>query len=172
MSNQINDILEAEKTDDDQDILDYDDDQNNYELSGQDGNKSVREQREEIINELNNDLFTLEQLREQKNLLRSIRLRKEELKALEGRRKALEALKKIAVDGEKELDQAFDVLKTNNKGPLIDQDQNVNFLDDAEEGNNNNQKRLQNFTEFLDMLKEKQVIYGCSISKTELLVIF
>lgn len=48
----------------------------------------------DLIRALNGDLETLEQLKEQKKLLRSIQLRKEELKALEGRRKALDALKK------------------------------------------------------------------------------
>lgn len=95
-------------------MLDFDEDYlNNLLKSGEKEDidlENVKEQREEIIKEINTDIDTLEQLREQKKLLRSIRLRKEELKALEGRRKALEALKKIAIDGEKHLDQAFNFL--------------------------------------------------------------
>ena len=52
-------------------------------------------------------MLTLEQLKEQKKLLKSIRLRKEELKALEGRRKALEALRQIAMDSEGKIDDVF-----------------------------------------------------------------
>ena len=108
-----------EKTDNDQEVLDFDDDYYD-ELDEKENSKirgvDVREQRKEILNEIDNDLTTLEQLREQKKLLRSIRLRKEELKALEGRRKALEALKSIAFDGENQLEQVFDVLtKTKNQ---------------------------------------------------------
>ena len=112
---------EDAKTDNDQEVLDFDDeycneigenDEDDDEDNNDNGDKnlSVKEQRKEILNEIDNDLTTLEQLREQKKLLRSIRLRKEELKALEGRRKALEALKTIALDGENQLVQAFDAL--------------------------------------------------------------
>lgn len=109
---------EDAKTDNDQEVLDFDDDHYNQIEENDDDdddemvnkNVSIKEQRKEILNEIDNDLTTLEQLREQKKLLRSIRLRKEELKALEGRRKALEALKTIALDGESQLVQAFDVL--------------------------------------------------------------
>ncbi len=109
---------EDAKTDNDQEVLDFDEDYYNQieENDDDDGeemvnkNLSIKEQRKEILSEIDNDLTTLEQLREQKKLLRSIRLRKEELKALEGRRKALEALKTIALDGESQLVQAFDVL--------------------------------------------------------------
>lgn len=102
--------------------MDFDDDylsnllKNSVENIVKEGSKDdgdIKEQREELIQEINSDIDTLEQLREQKKLLRSIRLRKEELKALEGRRKALEALKKIALDGEKQMDQAFDLLNKN-----------------------------------------------------------
>ena len=97
-----------EKTDNDQEVLDFDEDC--YNELGENKASDVREQRREILSEIDSDLTTLEQLREQKKLLRSIRLRKEELKALEGRRKALEALKSIALDGESQLDEAFDAL--------------------------------------------------------------
>lgn len=120
----LNENYEDERTENDQDAFDYDEEEfeenllkNDYlkKLTAkmdkqQDSAEDVREQRKEILRELNSDLTTLEQLREQKKLLRSIRLRKEELKALEGRRKALEALKKIACDGEKQLDDAFNML--------------------------------------------------------------
>ena len=86
---------EADDEDKEEQLLDY----NHIE--------NVREQRKEVFDALDGDLATLEQLKEQKNLLKSIRLRKEELKALEGRRKALEALRKIANDSELQLGQAF-----------------------------------------------------------------
>lgn len=93
----------------------------------------------------------LEQLREQKKLLRSIRLRKEELKALEGRRKALEALKKLAVDGENQLDEAFDLLNKSKKE-----------TDEIEEANQENEqdknKNLDEFGKYLQFLKEKEAV--------------
>jgi hypothetical protein len=113
---ECDDENEDEKTDNDQEVLDFDDDYyNEINLDADDeempnDHLSIKEQRKEILNEIDNDLTTLEQLREQKKLLRSIRLRKEELKALEGRRKALEALKTIALDGENQLVQAFDAM--------------------------------------------------------------
>jgi hypothetical protein len=73
------------------------DDDENVELNGDSVNPTAtQQQRNDLMLTLDSDLNMLEQLREQKKLLRSIRLRKEELKALEGRRKALEALKKVA----------------------------------------------------------------------------
>ncbi len=113
---ECDDENEDEKTDNDQEVLDFDDDYyNELNVDADDeempnDHLSIKEQRKEILNEIDNDLTTLEQLREQKKLLRSIRLRKEELKALEGRRKALEALKTIALDGESQLVQAFDAM--------------------------------------------------------------
>jgi hypothetical protein len=96
-------------------------------------------------------LNALEQLREQKKLLRSIRLRKEELKALEGRRKALEALKKLAVDGENQLDEAFDLLNKSKKE-----------TDEIEEANQESEqdknKNLDEFGKYLQFLKEKEAV--------------
>lgn len=93
---------EEENTENDQDLDDdlFDDDDKDED--GQAARTSVisldraHTEKRELLRALNGDLTTLEQLREQKKLLKSIQLRKEELKALEGRRKALEALKKLA----------------------------------------------------------------------------
>lgn len=87
-------IEDEEKTENDQDL--------DEELFDDEFGKPVAvsesqyQEKRELLRALNGDLTTLDQLKEQKRLLRSIQLRKEELKALEGRRKALEALKKLA----------------------------------------------------------------------------
>lgn len=91
---------EEENTENDQDLDDdlFDDDDKDGQgarTSAINGDR-VHTEKSELLRALNGDLTTLEQLREQKKLLKSIQLRKEELKALEGRRKALEALKKLA----------------------------------------------------------------------------
>jgi hypothetical protein len=132
--------FDDERTDNDQDDDDY---ENEFDLKEK--QNSIREQRQEIFKELDKDLVQLEQLREQKQLLRSIRLRKEELKALEGRRKALEALKKIAVDGENELDDAFNVLdKKEIPSSTYSSTDEINKL-----------KELEEFNSFLTMLKKE-----------------
>jgi hypothetical protein len=114
------------------DLLEYEDENNdtsnNEEKEASDIDESnVREQRREILNALDSDMLTLEQLKEQKKLLKSIRLRKEELKALEGRRKALEALRQIAMDGESN----FDNVLTKNEDKSIrtmENSKNVSYL--------------------------------------------
>lgn len=132
--------FDDEKTDNDQDEDDY---ENEFDLKEK--QNSIREQRQEIFKELDKDMVQLEQLREQKQLLRSIRLRKEELKALEGRRKALEALKQIAVDGENEIDDAFGVLdKKETQSSKYSSTNEMNKL-----------KELEEFNSFLTMLKKE-----------------
>jgi len=72
------------KTENDLDLLEYEDENTHNdekEVAELDRSSSIREQRREIMNALDSDLVTLEQLKEQKKLLKSIRLRKEELKA-------------------------------------------------------------------------------------------
>lgn len=113
--NKSEDNEEDEKTENDQDALEFDDDYVSGFIKSAKKNRAENEQKEEAMRQMNIDLDTLQQLREQKQLLKSIRLRKEELKALEGRRKALEALKKIATDGEEEVNDAFKIL------PITDQ---------------------------------------------------
>ena len=113
------------KTENDLDLLEYEDEHTHNdekEVADLDRSSSIREQRREIMNALDSDLITLEQLKEQKKLLKSIRLRKEELKALEGRRKALEALQKIASESENKIDNDF--AKIGNKSNDI----NVNYF--------------------------------------------
>ncbi len=113
------------KTENDLDLLEYEDEHahnDEKEVADLDRSSSIREQRREIMNALDSDLITLEQLKEQKKLLKSIRLRKEELKALEGRRKALEALQQIASESENKIDNVF--AKIGNKSNDI----NVNYF--------------------------------------------
>ena len=113
------------KTENDLDLLEYEDEHTHNdekEVADLDRSSSIREQRREIMNALDSDLITLEQLKEQKKLLKSIRLRKEELKALEGRRKALEALQQIASESENKIDNVF--AKIGNKSNDI----NVNYF--------------------------------------------
>ena len=93
------------------DLLEYEDENNEKEMDY----SNVKEQRREILSALDSDLITLEQLKEQKKLLKSIRLRKEELKALEGRRKALEALRQIAMDNGAPNDQSNNELSFTNE---------------------------------------------------------
>ncbi|RMZ95159.1 pericentriolar material 1 isoform X1, partial [Brachionus plicatilis] len=113
---------EDERTENDQDALEFDDDYLSNLIKSAKKNQVDSEQKEDAIRQMNIDRDTLEQLREQKQLLKSIRLRKEELKALEGRRKALEALKKIATDGEEEANDAFNIL------PITDQPKQENLI--------------------------------------------
>jgi hypothetical protein len=104
------------KTENDLDLLEYEDENTHNdekEVAELDrSSSSIREQRREIMNALDSDLVTLEQLKEQKKLLKSIRLRKEELKALEGRRKALEALQQIAIESEIKIENVFSINKS------------------------------------------------------------
>ena len=128
--------------------------------------ENVREQRKEVFDALDGDLATLEQLKEQKNLLKSIRLRKEELKALEGRRKALEALRKIANDSELQLGQAFqgNKMKTSSSVGTFGVEEKkpmtmtsfVEYENETHEGQK--LKQVSDLCKFLDMLKKKQVI--------------
>ncbi|CAF0749445.1 unnamed protein product [Brachionus calyciflorus] len=122
-TNVINETFEDEKTENDQDILDFDEDYLTSLLKNvgkREEAENLEEQREEILRHMNTNRDTLEQLKEQKELLRSIKLRKEELKALEGRQKALKALQKIAIEGEKEVDEAFKIL------PISDDTERIN----------------------------------------------
>ena len=118
--NKSMDNDEDERTENDQDALEFDDDYLSNLIKNVKKNQVDSEQKDDAIRQMNVDLDTWEQLREQKQLLKSIRLRKEELKALEGRRKALEALKKIADDGEGEINDAFKIL------PITDQSEQQN----------------------------------------------
>jgi hypothetical protein len=173
----VNENYEDEKTENDQDALDYDEDfdetllKNDYlkkltKLEQKETVDNLREQRRELLKALNNDLTTLEQLREQKKLLRSIRLRKEELKALEGRRKALEALKKLASDPDEEhgVENISNFMSHEDKEEEQDEEQEeeevkadrMNIVEEAAFRRNDEQK-LKEFENFLNMLKEKQV---------------
>ena len=109
-----------------------------------------------------NDLITLEQLKEQKKLLRSIRLRKEELKALDGRRKALEALNKMAMESERKLDQVYEEpadQESLNESKMM-QSLKSQMNEDAEK-----RQQMLDFDKFLNMLKEKQVLKLSQIKK-------
>ena len=139
------------------------------------------EQRKEVYDALDSDLATLEQLKEQKSLLKSIRLRKEELKALEGRRVALEALRKIANQSEAELDRALgdgagEMRSSSSCGALESLDRsggkvvaNARSHESAEvagfvegegvEDAESKLKQVSDLCRFLEMLKEKQVIF-------------
>lgn len=123
------------KTENDLDLLEYEDEEaeaaatSNENRDKIDENEHVKEQRREIMSALDNDLITLEQLREQKKLLKSIRLRKEELKALEGRRKALEALRLIAMDNETQIDQVYS--QVNNSQTLESEDSTSKSMNNA-----------------------------------------
>jgi hypothetical protein len=148
---------EDDKTEDDQDLNGYDkeEDEDNEELN-------VRECREDILKELNEDLNTLEQLREQKRLLRSIRLRKEELKALEGRRIALEALKKLALDSEKQFDQAMVDNGEENEvddGLIDTQPEPKKQILFEKQGESSETSNNDDLGDFLEMLKQKQVLF-------------
>lgn len=192
--NSIVETYEDEKTENDQDQMDEDEDEdeeedvvNVYDESDEFGTgglkritnnlehketiRNLQAQRLELLNALNGDLSTLEQLREQKKLLRSIRLRKEELKALEGRRKALEALKKIGANendegvlGEiKESLLSEELLLLDNEEEeeeKKEQRKSVGGVVGAPEGfRREDEKKLKEFENFLNMLKEKQVIF-------------
>lgn len=126
-------------------------------------------QRKEIYDALDGDLVTLEQLKEQKSLLKSIRLRKEELKALEGRRVALEALRKIANQSEAQLDGQSGLRSSSSCGAFESMSQCpsssgaakvASFVEETDGENattENKLKQVSDLCRFLDMLKEKQV---------------
>lgn len=137
---------------------------------------NFRQELESKEPQVDEDLATLEQLKEQKNLLKSIRLRKEELKALEGRRLALEALKKMANDSEAEIEQAFAVkcagMKVSHsmggfdKAVVVSKETRAARSIDAsvagnerEEDGGDKMKQVADLCNFLQLLKEKQV--GC-----------
>lgn len=160
----------------DEDQAEFNYDANTEEIFGAfPGKDDVTEQRKEIFNALDNDLATLEQFKEQKNLLKSIRLRKEELKALEGRRVALDALRKIAGESEMEIDRVFvdrpNKMKTSNSFAAFggvesaatqssfDKPRMNSFIENVSEESeeDNKLKQVNSLVKFLDMLKEKQV---------------
>jgi hypothetical protein len=111
------------------------------------------EQRRELLKALNGDISALDQLREQKKLLRSLRLKKEEMKALEGRRKALEALKKLNTAGSNTGASS----KTLSGDLLTDSGITTSTVED--------ERKLREFESFLNMLKEKQVNYNKYLNK-------
>lgn len=111
------------------------------------------EQRRELLKALNGDISALDQLREQKKLLRSLRLKKEEMKALEGRRKALEALKKLNAAGSNTGASS----KTQSDDLLTDSGITTSTVED--------ERKLREFESFLNMLKEKQVYYNKYLDK-------
>lgn len=122
---------QEERTENDQDDELDDDD------AGPSTTAARLEERRDLMRALNGDLSTLDQLREQKKLLRSIRLRKEELKALEGRRKALEALKKLAQATESPPSEAAPTTAFTTTSSLEDE------------------TKLREFESFLNMLKQR-----------------
>ena len=121
--------------------------------------------RNEVIEAIKNDLAELDELHDQKNLLKKIRMHREELKALDGRRKALEALQKAAIESEMKLEEAFDVLGT---GKETNQKTSPNIgtavsssspAKNSEEYKRNKQQlssELNSFNQYLNMLNEKQ----------------
>ena len=111
------------------------------------------EQRRDLLKALNGDISALDQLREQKKLLRSLRLKKEEMKALEGRRKALEALKKLNTAGSNTGASS----KTRSDDLLTDSGITTSTVED--------ERKLREFESFLNMLKEKQVNYNKYLNK-------
>jgi uncharacterized coiled-coil protein SlyX len=132
-----------------------------------------QEQRKEVYDALDSDMVTLEQMKEQKSLLNSIRLRKEELKALEGRRVALEALRKMANQSEMQLDgQAKEMVgirssiscgavdSMDNPGQWEKTAKMASFVEETIQGEDTAESKLKQVSDlcrFLDMLKEKQV---------------
>lgn len=157
---------EDNKTENDLDLNEDDNAEFNYDVNPEEifGNfaakndePNIQEQRKEIFNALDSDLQTLEQLKEQKNLLKSIRLRKEELKALEGRRLALEALRKIANESEVELDRVL--VDKNSNFNAVDSSINFENASAGEESSKVAENKLQQVSDlcrFLEMLKDKQ----------------
>ena len=123
--------------------------------------------RNEVIEAIKNDLAELDELQDQKNLLKSIRMHREELKALNGRRKALEALQKAAIESEMKLEEAFDVLGTGKEAnqsnqktsPAANNGTASSPAKNSEEYKRNKQQlssELNSFNQYLNMLNEKQ----------------
>ena len=157
------------QTENDQDNLDdyeYDESVTGDEAASATSERQVLDpqtfaaKRNEVIEAIKNDLAELDELQDQKNLLKSIRMHREELKALNGRRKALEALQKVAIESEMKLEEAFDVLgKDSQSKKTPTPNSAASPAKNSEEYKRNKQRlssELNSFNQYLNMLNEKQ----------------